>query len=89
MDFEWDINKAKENLNKHHIDFQDATKVFLDPYQIIDEDRRKKYGESRFKIIGMVYDMILVVVYTYRRDAIRIISARKAESYERRKYHEI
>jgi uncharacterized DUF497 family protein len=51
-------------------------------------DDRENYGEERFNIIGMVEGRILFVSYTVRNDVIRIISARGAEPYERRRYHE-
>ena len=88
MEFEWDERKAAENLQKHGIDFLDAIPIFLDPYRLEGEDERKEYGELRLKTIGMVAGRLLVVVYTLRQERIRMISARKAERYERRKYHE-
>jgi uncharacterized protein len=51
-------------------------------------DDRQDYGEDRYAIIGMVEDRLLFVAYTMRDDAIRIISARAAEPFERRDYHE-
>ena len=88
MEFEWDDHKAADNLQKHGIDFLDAIHVFLDPHRLEVEDDREEYGELRFKTIGLAQGRLLVVVYTYRQQHIRIISARKAERYERRKYHE-
>ena len=88
MEFEWEDYKADENLQKHGIDFLDATCIFLDPHRLDVEDDREDYGERRFKTIGRVQDRVIVVVYTYAEQHTRIISARKAEPYERRKYHE-
>jgi uncharacterized protein len=88
MEFEWDDAKERANRKKHRVDFQTASEVFLDPYVIEVEDRDARQ-EQRFNAIGMVGSRLLVVTYTVRRGVIRIISARRAESYEKRKYHEI
>jgi uncharacterized DUF497 family protein len=57
-------------------------------FAVIRADRRKDYGEDRYSITGMVEGRLLLVSYTYRGDRIRIISARYAEPFERRLYHE-
>lgn len=88
MEFEWDENKNQSNIRKHGISFMDAINVFLDPYRIEREDDRMDYGEVRFQVIGMVSGRLLFVVYTYRNGNIRIISARRANRNERRRYHE-
>ncbi len=88
MDYEWDPAKAKTNLEKHEIDFADAVKVFSDEYALTmtDDDSEE---EARFITMGMdAKARILVVVYTWREERIRIISARKAEKHERRQYEE-
>ena len=88
MDFEWDENKNQANIRDHGIDFNDAKNVFLDPFRIERIDDRKDYGEVRFQTIGIVDGRLLFVVYTYENGNIRLISARRAERHERRKYHE-
>ncbi len=87
MKFEWDENKNKSNIQKHGIDFSDAQKVFNDENSLIAPDLRKDYGESRWKIIGKVYGVIISVIYTVRNEAIRIISARRASKKERKEYN--
>ena len=83
--FEWDESKAKENKSKHEISFADTFSVFEDPNAVTLEDFRQ--GEQRYITIGMdAFGRILVVVYTWREDNIRIISARKAVRYEVRQY---
>ena len=83
--FEWDKSKAKENKSKHGISFTDTFAVFEDQNALTLEDFRK--GEQRYATIGMdAFGRILVVVYTWREDNIRIISARKAVRYEVRQY---
>lgn len=92
MDFEWDAGKAAVNLRKHHVSFEDAARVFLDPHRIETYDGWDAYGEDRWKTVGMVEPVLLVVVYTVRGregDIIRLISARKADAHERTHYREI
>jgi hypothetical protein len=86
--FEWDDDKAANNYAVHGISFETAQGVFKDPFAIEWLDDREVYGEDRFVIIGMVEDRVLYVAYTTRGDVIRIISARGAEPYEKRRYHE-
>ena len=88
MEFEWDEHKNQENIRRRCIDFTDAANIFLDPFYIEEEDTRQDYEEQRFKVIGEANRQVLVVVYTYQGEKIRIISARKAEPYERRKYYQ-
>ena len=78
MDFERDAAKVEENIGKHGVDFAAAARVFLDPYRFEQEDTRFPYGETRFAVIGMVGEQVLVVIYTLRGERIRLISARKA-----------
>ena len=89
MDLEWDAGKAFVNLRKHHVRFEDAARVFLDPYRI--EIYYGRDGEDRWKTVGMVEPALLIVVYTVRgknHDVIRLISARKADAHERTRYRE-
>ena len=87
-DFEWDYRKAAGNLAKHGVTFDAAREVFQDPFAVEWLDESEKYGEERFVIIGSVENRLVVVAFTTRGQAIRIISARLAESYERRRYYE-
>lgn len=86
--FEWDDEKADRNLRDHGLSFEDAVPVFLDPYRLEVEDDREDYGETRYYTIGMVNGVVLAVVFTWREDRVRIISARKATRAEQRKYDE-
>ena len=86
--FEWDETKAANNVALHGVSFAAAKEVFKDPFAIEWLDDREPYGEDRFVIIGMVEGRLLYVAYTMRGDVIRIISARGAEPYEKRRYHE-
>lgn len=89
MRFEWDEEKAKVNLKKHRIGFEEATTVFTDPLSISITDPDHSANEQRYIEIGSSdNDRILVVVYTERDSNIRIISCRKATSSERKVYEE-
>ena len=86
MLFEWDEEKNKINIRKHHIDFSKILKVFSDENRIEFLDELHSDNEERWQLIGKV-DEVLFVVYTERGDVTRIISARKADAYERRMYY--
>jgi len=85
MDYEWDEEKARTNARKHDVDFADAVGVFDDPHALSMRDATP--NEERFIAVGAdLLGRILVVVYTYRGERIRIISARRATSSERKAY---
>ena len=87
MSYEWDPNKAIANIEKHGIDFADAVTVFDDLNAVTIDD--PDYEEQRFITIAMdAFGRILVVVYTWRGDIIRLISARKATKNERKQYED-
>jgi uncharacterized DUF497 family protein len=87
--FKWDEDKAKANLRKHGISFDEATTVFLDPFSATIADPDHSAGEQRYVDIGSSErDRVLVVVYSERGASIRIISCRKATPVERRAYEE-
>lgn len=87
MTFEWDENKNAINKQKHKISFETAAYVFEDPNYIEMYDFEHSIEEDRFIAIGMVGD-ILFVVFTERKENIRIISARLATDEERRLYYD-
>ena len=85
MSFEWGPKKAEANRKKHGVGFADAVIVLEDPRAITDDD--PDHEEARYITIGMdASGRILVVVYTWREDVIRIVSARKATNHERKQY---
>jgi uncharacterized protein len=85
MTYQWDPNKASLNLQKHGIDFADAVSVLEDDRAITIEDQR--HDEERFITIGMdAMARILLVVYTWRGNQIRLISARRADRIETQQY---
>jgi uncharacterized DUF497 family protein len=92
MNFEWDPRKARSNLDKHSVGFAEAGRVLFDPRRIETYDGTGADGEGRWKTIGMVEVVLLMVVYIVRgreADIIRLISARKADSHERAQYGQI
>ena len=90
MYFEWDPKKDKINRKKHHIDFMTASRVFDDEDRIEFYDAGHSGIEDRFITIGLINDIVTVVtvVYTLRKQSIRIISARKANDAERSEYYD-
>jgi uncharacterized protein len=91
--FEWDEAKAKANLQKHKVSFETATRAFADPLALTEQDRIEG-GEYRWQTLGLVDGVVLLLVaHTLRedrdsREVIRIVSARRADPKERRRYEE-
>ena len=92
IQFEWDPDKAVANLRKHGVSFETAIRAFADPLALIEQDRIEG-GEQRWRTVGRVDgDLLLLVAHTAWEDddteAIRIISARRAEPKDRRRYEQ-
>ena len=91
--FEWDVTKAVHNLRKHRVSFETATRVFADPFALIVQDRIED-GERRWQSLGLVEgSLLLLVAHTVRHDedsteVIRLISARRADPKERKRYEQ-
>ena len=89
MQFEWDPEKAKSNVTKHSISFQEAATVFYDPLSATFEDLAHSIGEHRFLTIGYSSQgRLLVVSHTDWEGVPRIISARPATPRERKKHED-
>ena len=89
MEFEWDPMKAKANLRKHNVGFEEASTIFGDPFALTFSDPAHSMGEHRFLGFGISRSgTLLVVSFTERRKKIRLISARKATHHERDLYEE-
>ena len=86
--FEWDDEKSDTNLRERGFDFAYAARVFETPVLEMD-DTRADYGERRIQTIGQIDGDFLFVVYTWRKDVRRIISARPANRKERDIYGKI
>jgi len=92
IEFEWDAQKAETNFKKHQISFELAARVFADPFALACQDRIEN-GEYRWQTLGMVEGcLILLVAHTVTEndntESIRIISARRADSKERKRYEQ-
>ena len=89
LSFEWDESKAKSNLAKHGVSFEEASTVFGDPLSLTIPDPAHSQVEHRSIVLGQSHQRKLrVVVHTERGDNIRIISARRASRRERKSYEE-
>ncbi len=88
MQFEWDEAKNLENIGKHKIDFADVPQMFDSP-MLVELDERFDYSEDRWIGIGFLGNGVAVVVWTERQgNLIRIISARRANRYERQRFEQ-
>lgn len=91
--FEWDAAKEKVNLTKHRVSFETAAQAFADPFALVEQDRIEN-GEYRWQTIGLVGGyLLLLVAHTVQdgedgAEVIRIISARRAEPKERKRYEQ-
>ncbi|CDX39806.1 conserved hypothetical protein [Mesorhizobium sp. SOD10] len=90
--FEWDLEKARSNLRKHGVSFETAIRVFSDPFALTEQDRVEG-NEYRWQTVGVIEGMLVLLVAHADReeggfDVIRIISARRATTRERRRYAE-
>ena len=89
MTFDWDTEKASQNLRKHKVSFEEASSVFFDEDALEFFDPDHSINEDRFLMLGLSFRLrLLVVVYCIREKGrrIRIISARKATNNERKAY---
>ena len=89
MQFDWDDEKEKSNIEKHGIDFSTAALVFGDNNRIERYDELHSDNEDRYITIGQIngVEVVIVVVYTIRETLTRIISARLATKREKEAYH--
>jgi uncharacterized DUF497 family protein len=86
VEFEWDDTKAASNYEKHGISFEDAATIFAGPTLV---ERSDRGGEKRWTAVGRLEGRLITVVFTRRgesQERVRIISARRARSYEREAY---
>ena len=90
LEFEWDENKNKKNIQKHKIDFDTAAEVFDDYFHIVRRDNNHSENEDRYLAIGEIEGRLylITVSFTERGNVIRIISARRANQAERREYYD-
>ena len=85
MEFEWDETKRASNLAKHGLDFADVER-FAWASAHIGRDLRFDYGEERFTAYGLFESDLVVVIFTLRGATVRIVSVRRANRMERKRY---
>jgi uncharacterized DUF497 family protein len=87
MQFEWDPGKARRNLRKHGVSFDEAVTAFYDPLSATFDDPDHSIGEQRYITVGFSsQNRLLIVGHTERGEAVRIISARLATTHERKRH---
>jgi uncharacterized protein len=87
--FEWDLRKSRSNAEKHGVTFMEAQSAFYDEFGLLLKDSEHSEREDRFLLLGLSSELhALVVCHCYRETdgVIRIISARKANRFERQQY---
>ena len=84
--FEWDEEKRQKNLKKHGIDFVKAKEIWRGTVLEIPSPQTQ-HGEPRFLAIGEISGFCITVIYTWRKDKKRLISARKARKHEKEDYN--
>jgi uncharacterized DUF497 family protein len=82
--FEWDEEKRKSNFAKHNIDFDDVSEAF--GYELIYE-RSDRFDEARYLVLATLEGNVIAIACTIRNNCCRLISARRASTNEREKYH--
>jgi hypothetical protein len=89
LGFEWDSDKASQNVEKHHVSFEEAATVFDDPMFITVIDDEHSIDEERYITIGLSSrGRLLMLAHVDRKDYVRIISARRATKKEKQFYAE-
>jgi uncharacterized protein len=87
MEFQWDTAKAKENLRKHGVSFEEAVSAFDDPLALTIDDESHSFDERRFITIGeSKVGRLILVCHTIGEENVRIISARTPTRGERKDY---
>lgn len=85
--FEWDPEKAAQNLIDHKVSFEQAVVACLDPCAVEWIDEREDYGEERCGLLGLYRGEVIYVAYTERSENTRFIMARRAERHEKDRYY--
>ena len=89
LTFEWDAEKAKRNVTKHGVSFDEAATAFADPLGQLVDDPRHSVAEKRLVLLGHSHrQRLLAIMFAERGDTIRVISARLATRQEQRDYEE-
>jgi uncharacterized DUF497 family protein len=88
MEFDWNPAKCGKNIADRGIDFADVLVGFIDPARKVVRDDRKDYGEVRYNMLAKVNGRVFHITFTERGEILWIISARKANQREQRRYEQ-
>ena len=88
MIFEYDLNKSMKNKEKHGIDFEEAKRLWDDPFAF-ELPSKQKLDENRFLVIGKINNKHYTAIITYREEKIRIISVRRSRKKEVKLYESV
>ncbi|MBN9034120.1 MAG: BrnT family toxin [Rhizobiales bacterium] len=88
MEFDWDDGKHAINLEKHRVDFVDVLAAFEDDHKKVVQDDRKDYGETRYNMLAKLNGRIFHITFTPRGTVTWLISARKANQREQKRYEQ-
>ncbi|MEA2889013.1 MAG: uncharacterized protein QOD11_3373 [Bradyrhizobium sp.] len=88
MEFDWNPAKCSKNIVDRGIDFADVLVGFIDPARKVVRDDRKDYGEVRYNMLAKVNGRVFHITFTERGQILWIISARKANQREQRRYEQ-
>jgi uncharacterized protein len=88
MEFDWNPAKCSKNIADRGIDFADVLVGFIDPARKVVRDERKDYGEVRYNMLAKVSGRVFHITFTERDRILWIISARKANQREQRRYEQ-
>lgn len=88
MEFDWNEAKRLSNMSKHKLDFVDAVACFADPDRLVWDDVRMDYGERRINMLARHSGRLFHITYTLRGSITWMISARKANDREKKRYEE-
>lgn len=88
MEFAWNPAKREKTLVERGIDFAGLVGAFRDPHRLVWQDRRKDYGEVRYNLLGVHNGRLYHITFTPRGEITWVISARKANKREQRRYEE-
>ncbi len=88
MEFDWNPAKCGKNITDRGIDFADVLVGFIDPARKVVRDDRKDYGEVRYNMLAKVNGRVFHITFTERGKVLWIISARKANQREQRRYEQ-
>ena len=86
MEFEWDEKKNAQNVRKHDLAVEDAAEIIINPIKMVYKSIHGGTDDVRYVAVGKLKGRYYTVIYTWRGDVVRVISARRARNGEKRDY---